>query len=98
MGEEYLRAVRGSLDCVRAVCEAAGDDTLVVVTADHGGHDRTHGSDSAEDMTIPVFFWNRRFPSRAISGTSILDLAPTVVRALGVLPDPEWEGRPVDLP
>ena len=98
MGEEYLRAVRSSLDCVRAVCEAADEDTLVVVTADHGGHDRTHGSDSAEDMTIPVLLWNRRFASREISGTGILDLAPTIVRALGVAPDPEWEGRAVELP
>ena len=98
MGEEYMRAVRGSLDCVRAVCEAADDDALVVLTADHGGHDRTHGSDSAEDMTIPVLLWNRRFASREISGTGILDLAPTIVRALGVAPDPEWEGRAVELP
>ena len=49
-------------------------------------------------MTIPVLLWNRRFASREISGTGILDLAPTIVRALGVAPDPEWEGRAVDLP
>ena len=57
-----------------------------------------HGSDSAEDMTIPVLFWNRRFAPREISETTILDLAPTIVRALGVAPDPEWEGRAVELP
>jgi predicted AlkP superfamily pyrophosphatase or phosphodiesterase len=28
-------------------------ETLIIVTADHGGHGTTHGSSSPEDMTIP---------------------------------------------
>ena len=97
MSGEYMRSLRGSLDCVRSVCEAADDDTLVILTADHGGHGRSHGSDMDEDMTIPILFWNRNFASRAITGTSILDIAPTVAATLGVAPDPEWEGKAVAL-
>ena len=29
------------------------DETLLIVTADHGGHGTTHGSSMPEDMTIP---------------------------------------------
>jgi len=29
------------------------DETLLIITADHGGHDTTHGSSMPEDMTIP---------------------------------------------
>lgn len=97
MSGEYMRSLRGSLDCVRSVCEAADDDTLVILTADHGGHGRSHGSDMDEDMTIPILFWGRNFASRAITGTSILDIAPTVAATLGVAPDPEWEGKAVAL-
>ena len=30
-------------------------------TADHGGHDRTHGTDSPEDMTIPFIIKGKNF-------------------------------------
>ncbi len=97
MGEEYLRAVRGSFDCIESVCRAADEDTLVILTADHGGHGRSHGSDMPEDMTIPILFWNPGFAPREISGTNIVDIAPTVTETLGIAPDPEWEGKAVEL-
>ena len=97
MSEEYMRSIRGSLDCIRSVCEAADDDTLVILPAAPGGHGRSHGSDMDEDMTIPILFWNRNFAPREITGTNIIDIAPTVVTTLGVTPDPEWEGKAVAL-
>ena len=36
--------------------ERLGEEYTVIITADHGGHDRMHGTDMAEDMTIPMFF------------------------------------------
>lgn len=72
------------------------DETLVILTADHGGHDFRHGTDSVEDMTIP---WIVAGPN-VIAGTtlenvSVMDTAATVLYALG-LPVPEnFTGRPV---
>ena len=34
---------------------------LLWFTADHGGHDRTHGTDSPEDMTIPFIIKGKNF-------------------------------------
>ena len=67
---------------------------LVIVTADHGGHDRTHGTPLPEDMTIPVVFCGPKFEKgKTLSGVSIKDIAPTVTALLGVEPDEDWEGK-----
>ena len=44
-----------ALGKILAELDARGlrDETLIIVTADHGGHDTTHGSSMPEDMTIP---------------------------------------------
>ncbi len=97
MSDEYLRAVSGSWGCIETICRGIPDDYTVIVTADHGGHDRTHGYDIPEDMTIPVIV---RLPSKENAvkdGGSILDIAPTVASLLGVDSDPEWEGKILDI-
>ncbi len=93
MSPEYLRAVRGSLDSVRQVVGSVTEETLVILTADHGGHERSHGTELPEDMTIPIFLYNRQFGSSELERASILDLAPTTAAVLGVPADHEWEGR-----
>jgi arylsulfatase A-like enzyme len=47
-------------------------------------------------MTIPMFFLGKEFEAdKAISNVSILDLAPTVAKIMGVPSAPEWEGKPL---
>ena len=83
-----------AIDCVRQVWEAYGDTHAILVTADHGGHDRTHGTDLPEDMTIPMFFLGKPFtPGEQLEQVSILDLAPTIADLMGVPAAEEWEGR-----
>jgi len=78
--------------------EAAGlrQDTLIIITADHGGHDTTHGTDRIEDMTIP---WVIAGPGvhHAVLATNIntTDTAATVAWALNLPLSPDWDGRPV---
>lgn len=94
MTETYLSYIRAAIDNVRRVYEAAGDKYTIIVTADHGGHGRGHGSNTPEDMTIPMFFVGQEFEAgRTLSGVSILDLAPTIAKILGVPAAPEWEGK-----
>lgn len=93
MGEDYLKAVSDSLDDIRRLADTLDDEYTLIVTADHGGHGRSHGSDCAEDMTIPVIFRNNAFTSSDAGDVNIIDIAPTVASMLGVPADPEWEGK-----
>lgn len=94
MGPEYLDAVRQSWDCIERAVRALPDDYTVIVTADHGGHDRTHGSDCEEDMRIPILCRGRAFASGGrLADAGIKDIAPTVTALLGVPAAQEWEGR-----
>lgn len=96
MTDTYLSYVSAAIDNVRRVYETASDEYTIIVTADHGGHGRGHGSDAPEDMTIPMFFLGKEFEAdKAISNVSILDLAPTVAKIMGAPSAPEWEGKPL---
>lgn len=97
MSDEYLRAVSCSVDSIKKCIEAIPDDTLVVVTADHGGHARAHGTDMPEDMTIPVLFYNKSFEKKELEDVSILDIVPTIASVLGVPADEDWEGKVIPL-
>ena len=94
MTDTYMDYVRCAMDNVQRVVEAAGSEYTVIVTADHGGHDRTHGTDLKEDMIIPQFYLGPRFiPGRDLGEVSLLDIAPTIADLMGVCPAREWEGH-----
>jgi len=89
--DEALQTILNALD-------EAGlrQDTLIIVTADHGGHDTTHGTSRIEDMTIP---WIIAGPGvhHAVLATNVntTDTAATVAWALNLPLQPDWDGRPV---
>ncbi|MBO7761879.1 MAG: alkaline phosphatase family protein [Clostridia bacterium] len=94
MSEEYLRRISIAIDNVRRVIETVGEEYAVIIMADHGGHDRSHGSTCEEDMTVPFFFLGKEFAAgRVVEGLSLLDIAPTVAAVMGFAPDSEWEGH-----
>jgi arylsulfatase A-like enzyme len=99
----YGRAVRtadGALAGVLAAADAAygrGGYTLLL-TADHGGHRRTHGSADSLDVTIPWAAWGAGVAPGAALGSGIrtMDTAATALWLLGVDRPADWVGRPVD--
>ena len=94
MSETYMKVVSNALDQVVRVYNEIPADYDVILTADHGGHDRIHGTELPEDMTIPVLMQGPDFaPGQELENVNIKDLAPTVAKLLGVEPDPDWEGR-----
>jgi predicted AlkP superfamily pyrophosphatase or phosphodiesterase len=94
MGEEYMDALNTSWNMVERIISTLPDDFAVIVTADHGGHDRSHGLDIPEDMTIPFFIKGKDIPKNTVlKDVSILDVAPTITKLLGVSPDRDWEGK-----
>lgn len=93
MGEEYLRSVNESWKCIERLIEAAPEGTVTIIVADHGGHDRTHGTEMSEDMTIPVIIHGAGKTGEIDGPVSIKDIAPTIVKLLGCMNAPEWEGK-----
>lgn len=78
-------------------------ETLIIVTADHGGHDTTHGSTMPEDMTIPWIASGPGIrPKQLTTTVHTMDTAATAAFALGLDIPAEWDGVPVyeafDLP
>lgn len=101
MSDTYLSELTSSdaqIGRVLAKLEALGvaDQTLIIVTADHGGHDFEHGARRPEDMTIP---WMIAGPGvlsgTALAGVQVTDTAATVLWVLGLPSPPGLTGRPV---
>ena len=94
MTDEYMRAVFESWVCIERVVKVLPEDYTVFVTADHGGHERSHVTEMPEDMEIPVFALGDGFaPGGILKNVSIMDIAPTIVKIIGVSPEDEWEGK-----
>ena len=94
MSDTYLDYISKAIDNVKKVVEEAGNEYTIIVTADHGGHDRCHGTEMPEDMIIPMFFCGDCFKQgKKLENVSILDIAPTIADLMVITPPREWEGK-----
>ena len=88
-----------ALQTLRDAVKAAGIEkrSTFILSADHGGHDKTHGSDSPEDMTIPWIAWGARVKPnfQIISAVRTYDTAATALWLLDVPFPDDWDGKPV---
>jgi len=82
-----------------AVLESGGylNSTLLIVTADHGGHGTRHGDDSPEDRTIPWLAVGPGVrPGILLTQTiNTYDTAATALYALKLSVPEGWDGKPV---
>lgn len=98
----YGMAVKRADAAVGSIVEAAdeaygrGNYTLIL-TSDHGGHDRDHGSADPRDMTIPWIVWGKGVDAgRTLpEGIQTMDTAATALWLLGVDVPDRWAGLPV---
>lgn len=71
-------------------------DTLIILTADHGGHEKSHGGDLPEDTTIPwIVNGPGVIPGPLTAFVQTTDTAATASYALGLPRPAEWDGVPV---
>ena len=106
--QRYLRNIQevdGLLGGVFAQLRQSGlaEETLVVVTGDHGeGFGDLHGTSGhgftvfEEEVRVPLLIWNPRlFPTgrRVSTIGSQLDLAPTLFDLMGIPAPAGWHGR-----
>ncbi len=93
MSEIYLQVVNNAIACTQRLYEALPAGYTLILTADHGGHGRGHGSEMPEDMTIPILCSGPRFErGLELEGGSIKDIAVTIADLLEVPHVKEWEG------
>lgn len=96
---QALADVDGALGVIyRAIWKAGiARDSVVLISADHGGHDKNHGTSASEDMTIPWIAWGAGV-RRGYTITAPITTYDTAATALWLLdvPIPEdWDGKPV---
>ena len=94
MSDEYMNAIHKAWENVERIVNSLPQDYTVIITADHGGHDRGHGTEMPEDMIIPLILLGKDFaPGEMKQNANIKDIAPTIARLLDIEPDREWEGK-----
>jgi arylsulfatase A-like enzyme len=95
MSEEYLAQVGVADQALGTALAALPSSGTVLVQSDHGGHDRSHGTEMAEDMRIPwiVAGPGIRAGHAIAEAVSLLDSAPTLAHVLQLQPHRDWEGR-----
>jgi predicted AlkP superfamily pyrophosphatase or phosphodiesterase len=95
MSGPYLSAVTNADRCIGEILKVLPEETVVILTADHGGKDRSHGSDSPEEVTIPFVIKGPGIPKgyRINQTVRITDIAPTIASFLGVEMPAEWIGK-----
>lgn len=94
MSKEYMQGLTDAWKNIDRVMEAKSAGDMVIVTADHGGHGRSHGTQLKEDMEIPFFMTGPEIPQgKELENFDIKDVAPTVLRCFGIEAPREWEGR-----
>ncbi|MFA7693615.1 MAG: sulfatase-like hydrolase/transferase [Candidatus Hydrogenedentes bacterium] len=89
-----------ALATVKKAVEDAGiaDTTVFIVTADHGGHENTHGTNSPEDMTIPWVVWGKGVKAGfdITEDVTVYDSAATALYILDVPIPKEWDGKAIE--
>jgi predicted AlkP superfamily pyrophosphatase or phosphodiesterase len=95
MSRQYLQQVEHVDRLLGNVFEVLSEDVVTILHSDHGGHDRSHGTDALEDITIPWMMMGKGIKQNyeMAETISLLDTAPTIAHVLGVpIPKP-WEGQ-----
>ena len=97
--ELYDRCVKRLDERLSTVLEFVDDEAVVVVTGDHGeefGHGY-HGHAQLYDECVMTPLFTRNL-DRPVTESNVrhIDLAPTILRELGLSVPDNWEGEPVD--
>lgn len=99
---EYNEMLKHLDDCLAEIVQAvedAGimDETVIIVTSDHGGIEKGHGGKTMQEMQIPIVFYGKGIRKGHIvqESTMIYDIAGTLAYMLNVEQPQVWIARPI---
>ena len=97
--KEAFKAADQALQVVVESLQNAGiiEQSVILISADHGGHDKGHGLNIPDDMLIPWLAWGKGVKKsfRITEPVTTFDTAATALWLLGVPLPAELDGRPV---
>ena len=96
---EKLKELDGYIGQILKAAKEAGiyDETIFIVTADHGGINKGHGGKTLQEMQVPFIICGKGVKAghRIESSMMQFDTAATIAYILGVKAPQVWIGRPV---
>ena len=101
LSEQQLSVIRRADEAIALLLNALDErglreNTLIIITADHGGHAQTHGSHDPQDMTIPWIINGPGVrPGPLTTPIQTTDTAATAAWALHLPRPADWDGWPV---
>lgn len=102
MTEEYMQSVRRVDNAIGRIIESLKNaevlnETLIVITADHGGKEKNHKGDDPLVTTIPWLAIGNNIKAgyKINEQVYIYDTAPTVLKALGIKPIVNIDGKAI---
>ena len=93
-GPEYKAAVEVIDGLIgQLVATVPIDQSLIVLVSGHGGTGAKHGNDTTNELETPLIFAGPGIAKGEIKTRARgIDMAPTVVKSLGLKPHACWEG------
>lgn len=96
---EKLEELDGYVGQIIQAAKDAGiyEETIFIVTADHGGINKGHGGKTLQEMQIPFIICGKGVKAGHKIGSSVMqfDTAATIAYILGAKAPQVWIGRPV---
>ena len=98
--DEYLAYAAHIDEVIGSFVEAVSDDnTVFVLTSDHGGHGHHHSTEYVDEtLQTPLFIWGEGIKKgyQIEAPTVEMDVTATLAKLLGVDPLPHWTCRPIE--
>ena len=101
---QYFQCINRVDDQIGQIVQAvkdAGifDDTILILTSDHGGVGKGHGGNHPDELTVPVVYCGKGVRKNYEIPDVVMqfDVASTIAEIFGIQQPQEWRGKPTPL-